>query len=90
MGGYLMGVDSGGTVTKAALYDTAGKEVAVAGARTEMLFPSPRARERDSEDLWAANVLVISSIIEEGGHRRERYRRGRCNGARERDVPGRR
>ena len=29
-GRYLMGIDNGGTVTKAAVYDTAGREIAVA------------------------------------------------------------
>jgi L-xylulokinase len=64
---YLLGIDNGGTVTKAALYDTAGKEISVASARTEMLFPRPGHAEKNSEDLWAANVRVISSVIMKAG-----------------------
>jgi L-xylulokinase len=64
---YLMGIDNGGTVTKAALYDTAGREIAVASVKTEMLFPFPGHAEKNSDDLWAANVKVISSVVKKAG-----------------------
>jgi len=60
---YLLGIDNGGTVTKAALYDTAGKEIAVSSVKTEMFFPSPGFAEKDVEALWAANVRVISEVL---------------------------
>jgi L-xylulokinase len=59
----LMGIDNGGTVTKAALYDLTGTEIAVSSVKTEMLFPKPGHTEKDSDDLWAANVRVISEVI---------------------------
>jgi L-xylulokinase len=60
---YLMGIDNGGTVTKAALYDTAGREIAVSSVKTEMLFPRPGHAEKNDDDLWAANVRVISDVL---------------------------
>jgi L-xylulokinase len=62
-GRYLMGIDNGGTVTKAAVYDTAGREIAVASVKTEMLFPHPGHTEKNVDDLWAANVRVISEVL---------------------------
>jgi L-xylulokinase len=63
----LLGVDNGGTVTKAALYDTSGAELAVSAVKTEMLFPCPGHAEKDMEDLWAANVRVISDVLAKAG-----------------------
>ncbi len=59
----LMGIDNGGTVTKAALYDTVGREIAVCAQKTEMLFPRPGHAEKNVHDLWAANVRVISDVM---------------------------
>jgi len=60
---YLMGIDNGGTVTKAALYDTAGTEIAISSVKTEMLFPHPGHTEKNSDDLWAANTRVIADVM---------------------------
>ena len=38
---FLLGIDNGGTVTKAALYDTTGAEIAVSSRKTEMLKLGP-------------------------------------------------
>ena len=63
MGQYLLGIDNGGTVTKAALYDLDGVEVAVASARTETLYPQPGQIERDLDKFWAGNAGVIAEVI---------------------------
>ena len=60
---FLMGIDNGGTVTKAALYDPSGREVAVSSVKTEMLFPHPGHTEKNVDDLWAANVRVIGEVM---------------------------
>lgn len=60
---YLMGIDNGGTVTKAALYDTAGREIAISSVKTEMLFPHPGHTEKNIDDLWAANARVITEVM---------------------------
>lgn len=64
---YLLGIDNGGTMVKAAIYTTAGDEVAVSSERTQMIFPSPGHTERDMAELWAANCRAISSVIAAAG-----------------------
>ena len=44
---YVMGIDNGGTVTKAAIYDRAGNVVASASKSTQMLTPKEFHTERD-------------------------------------------
>ena len=68
---FLMGIDNGGTVTKAALYDPGGAEIAVSSVKTEMLFPHPGHTEKNVDDLWAANVQVISDVMKKAGARPE-------------------
>ena len=63
----LLGIDNGGTVTKAALYDAEGAELAVSATKTEMIFPCPGHAEKDMEDLWAANVRVVSDVMRKAG-----------------------
>ncbi len=64
---FLLGIDNGGTVTKAALYDPSGAEIAVSAVKTEMIFPCPGHAEKDMEALWAANVHVISEVMRKAG-----------------------
>ncbi|MBM7645941.1 L-xylulokinase [Scopulibacillus daqui] len=64
MENYLLGIDNGGTVTKAALYTLTGKEAAIASRKTKMMMPKPFRTERDLDELWKANVEVIREVIE--------------------------
>lgn len=61
---YLLGIDNGGTMSKAAFYDTKGKEIAVSSCKTEMLMPKPGFTERNMDDMWMANVKSIKKVIE--------------------------
>lgn len=65
MSHYFLGIDLGGTVTKAGIYTAEGREIAV----TEQLLPvfSPQAGfcERDMEALWQATCRVIRQTINE-------------------------
>jgi L-xylulokinase len=63
MSKYLLGIDNGGTVTKAAIYALDGKETAVASHRTKLDIPLPGYTERNMNDLWDANVKVIRDVI---------------------------
>lgn len=56
---YYVGLDNGGTTTKAAIFDAKGKEIATASTATKMLVPQPGFTERDMEEMWEANCLVI-------------------------------
>jgi L-xylulokinase len=60
---HLLGLDNGGTVTKAAIYDLEGREIAVSSIKTEILFPHPGHVEKDMERLWEANVRVIAESL---------------------------
>ncbi len=63
MGQYLLGIDSGSTVTKAALYDLGGKEIAVATGKTDTEYPHPGWTERDMERLWASTAGAIRNVL---------------------------
>jgi len=64
---YFLGLDNGGTTTKAALYDRNGQELGVACADTEILTPHPGFYERDMEEMWRTNCCVIRKILDETG-----------------------
>lgn len=61
---YYLGLDNGGTTTKAALFDSEGKEVGIASTSTEMITPKPDYVERDMEEMWQANCHVIKEVLD--------------------------
>lgn len=68
---YLMGIDNGGTMTKAAIYTTDGREVAVAAMPTDMITETVDFVERDMEQMWQANCHVIRESMRKGNVRPE-------------------
>ena len=64
---YFIGLDNGGTATKAALFDRNGKEVGKAVVATASITPKPGFVERDMEEMWKANCHVISQVLRETG-----------------------
>jgi L-xylulokinase len=64
---YLMGIDNGLTVSKAAIFDLDGHEVAVAGRKTETTYPHPGWTERDMEALWRTTADAIRQAIAQAG-----------------------
>jgi len=64
---YLMGIDNGGTFSKAAIFDTDGNQIAVASLPTRLLTPKPGYTERDMEELWQTNVQVMKAALEKSG-----------------------
>ena len=65
---YILGIDDGGSVTKAALFAMDGTLVAMKGGpAVQMISPGPGQTERDMESLWRANVEAIRSVIAESG-----------------------
>ena len=67
MAKYLLGIDNGGTVAKAALFDLAGKEIAVASGKTPALSPQAGWDEKDTEKRWQATVESIKQALMEHG-----------------------
>jgi L-xylulokinase len=59
----LLGIDAGGTVTKAAVFDPDGRELAVAGAHVANSHPRPGWVERDPDALWQAAVDAIRAVL---------------------------
>ena len=63
MAQYAIGLDNGGTVIKAAVFDEFGNEIAVQSAQTPVFTPKSGYTERDMEDLWKNNCLCIKGVI---------------------------
>jgi len=64
---YFLGVDNGGTMTKAVLFDAEGKEVGGASRKLALIQPQPGFTERDMELLWKANLEVIREALSTSG-----------------------
>ena len=63
----FLGIDNGGTVTKAVLFDGQGGTIAEASRKVPLILPEPGFTERDMNDLWQANVEVIREITSGSG-----------------------
>ncbi|MEG0721267.1 MAG: FGGY family carbohydrate kinase, partial [Lachnospiraceae bacterium] len=61
---YLMGIDNGGTFSKAAIFNENGKQIAVASVPTTTITPRPGYTERDMNELWEVNAKAIRLCIE--------------------------
>ncbi len=64
---YYLGLDNGGTTTKAGLYDENGKEIGTASVSTDTIIPVEGYAERDLELMWQANCRVIHRVIDKTG-----------------------
>jgi len=64
---YLMGIDNGGTFSKAAIFDEEGSQISVASLPTVTITPKSGYTERDMEELWLVNVQAISTAISQSG-----------------------
>lgn len=62
---YLLGIDNGGTFSKAAIFDENGTQIAVASEPTVTLTPKSGYTEKDMDDLWNVNAAAIRRCIEE-------------------------
>ena len=64
MATYLLGTDSGCTMSKAALFTLDGKEVAVASRKTETLTPRPGHLERNIPEMWKATCDAVREVLQ--------------------------
>lgn len=60
---YLLGLDNGGTVIKAAVFDEDGKQIAVASQRVGLITPKAGYTERNMTELWEANAAAVRDAI---------------------------
>ena len=80
MSNYVLGIDNGGSITKAVIFDMNGKEIASASEKVAMLCPRPGFTERDMEILWQANVKVIRGALADSGVSPEQIKGVSCTG----------
>ena len=64
---YLLGIDNGGTFSKAALFDETGRQAACVSVPTELITPKPGYTERDMEELWQVNAQAVRQVMEKSG-----------------------
>ncbi|MEI4472957.1 FGGY-family carbohydrate kinase [Frigidibacter sp. MR17.24] len=67
MADCVIGIDAGGTMTKAALFDLQGRELACARRKNVMEFPAPGHTERDPDRMWQAAAAAIQEVLEISG-----------------------
>ena len=67
MPSYLMGIDNGLTVSKAAIFDLQGREIAVQGHKVSLSYPRPAWVERDSKAVWLTTAAAIREAIQKAG-----------------------
>ena len=61
---YYLGLDNGGTNTKAALFTKEGEQVATESIATAAITPAPDFVERDMDQMWDDNCAVIRGLLE--------------------------
>lgn len=64
---YLVGIDNGGTFSKAAVFDEDGNQLSVASVGTVTITPKPGYTERDMEQLWRVNAEAVRTAIARSG-----------------------
>ncbi len=64
---YLLGVDNGSTVAKAALFDLNGREVQVASRRIATSQSHPGWVERNMQVVWQQTAEAIYEVIQRAG-----------------------
>ncbi len=62
---YYIGLDNGGTTTKAALFDLEGRQLGSCSMATASITPRADFVERDMEEMWDANCAVVKGVLEE-------------------------
>ncbi len=67
MSQYLLGIDNGSTVVKAAVFTTDGTDVAVAGKKIPLSSPQSGYSEVDMNVLWGLTVEAIRQAMQQAG-----------------------
>jgi L-xylulokinase len=60
---YLIGIDCGSTMIKAALLDCDGREIGVAGRKIDIVHPMPGWTENNMNALWDNVCAVVSEVL---------------------------
>ncbi|WP_211252026.1 FGGY-family carbohydrate kinase [Vibrio rhizosphaerae] len=71
---YFLGIDSGGTVLKAGLFDEHGHQVALYRENTQVIRDKQGWIERDLTEYWQETCRAIQGVIKQSGIRAEQIR----------------
>lgn len=63
----ILAIDSGLTVTKAVVFDLAGRQLGVARCGVEQRIPAPHRVERNMHELWRQTAQAIRDALAESG-----------------------
>ena len=61
---YFLGIDNGGTLSKAALFRADGVEVASAARKVEIIESRPSWSERSADAMWQDTAAAIRELLE--------------------------
>ena len=64
---YLLGIDNGGTMTKAAVFTMDGKEVVTAARETPVHSPQEGYFERDMCEMWYTTAACFRQALQKAG-----------------------
>ncbi|HIS69977.1 MAG TPA: carbohydrate kinase [Candidatus Gallacutalibacter stercoravium] len=64
---FFLGIDNGGTVIKAAVFDENGRQIGAAQRSTPVEVPYPGWAQRDMEQMWQVNCQVIRDALTASG-----------------------
>jgi len=67
MSEYLLGVDNGNTISKAAIFDLQGREIQVSSRKVESDYPRQGWTERNMDALWQGTAATIKDALETAG-----------------------
>lgn len=78
--GYLLGIDSGNTVIKAAVFDLNGNELACHSEKMQTLRPQSGFTETDMQGHWGHCVEAIRAALADSGVRADEVLAVGCSG----------
>jgi L-xylulokinase len=64
---YFLGIDCGGTMTKAAIYSAEGREISVEAVETDLIIPAPGFAERDMNVMREAICDAVRRVMSRSG-----------------------
>ncbi|MEI5679844.1 MULTISPECIES: FGGY-family carbohydrate kinase [unclassified Mesorhizobium] len=67
MSRYLLGIDAGSSVTKAAVFDEAGRQLGAGAHRIRLQRPHPGWSEIDPASAWEAATVAVKAALKDAG-----------------------
>ena len=64
---YYLGLDNGGTITKAAIYDEDGNLISLSSTETKSFSIQPNYVERNMKEMRDANIFVLKDVLSKSG-----------------------